>query len=100
MPAACAAGLFYKILGFHFLLHSVFNSNFFLLLFNYFENEDISGQIMFLADPGEDRGCSTNTSVIHSLIQSWFVKISLRCRRALMVEKSAVSHKIDYVTII
>ena len=54
-----------------------------------------------LADPGKARGCSTNTSVIHSfihsLIQSWFVKISLRRRHAVMVEDGASSHKIDYV---
>ena len=35
------------------------------------------GPLMYLAEPGEARGCSTNTSyigsLIHSLIQSWFV---------------------------
>ena len=35
--------------------------------------------IIFLADPGEAMGCSTNTSVI----QWWFVKMSLRRRLAL-----------------
>ena len=54
---------------------------------------------LFLADLGEARGCSTNISVINSLIQSSFVKISLRRRHALMVEDGAFSHKIDYVTI-
>ena len=58
--------------------------------------------IICLADPGEARGCSTNTSVIHSLIhsliQSWFVKIFLRRRHALMAD-GAFSHNIDYVTI-
>ena len=50
---------------------------------------------IFLADPGEARGCSTNTSVIQWL----FVKISLRRCHAPMVEDGAFSHKIDYVTI-
>ncbi len=58
---------------------------------------------ILLADPGEARGCSTNTSVIHSfihsLIQSWFVKISLWRRHALSVADGDFSHKIDYVTI-
>ena len=53
-----------------------------------------------LADLGEARGCSTNTSVIHWFIQWWFVKISLQRRHALMVEVGAFSHKIDYVTIL
>ena len=53
----------------------------------------------FLADLGKDRGCSTNTTIIHSLIQSRFVKISLRRRHALIVEDGAFSHKIDYITI-
>ena len=58
---------------------------------------------MYLADPGEARGCSTNTSyidsLIHSLIQSWFVKKSFRRRHGLMVEDGAFSHAIGYVTI-
>ena len=50
----------------------------------------------FLADPGEARGCSTNTFVINS-VSDPLVKISLRRRHALMVGDSASSHKIDYV---
>ena len=50
-----------------------------------------------LADLVKARGCSTNTSVIHWLIQWWFVKISLWPLQALMVEDGALS--IDYVTI-
>ena len=59
--------------------------------------------ILLLADPGEARGCSTNTFVINSLINSLsrssFVKISLRRRHTLIVEDGAFSHKIDYFTI-
>ena len=57
----------------------------------------------YLADQGEARGCSTNTSVIQSfslsVIQSCFVKISFWRRHALTVADGAFSHKIDYVTI-
>ena len=45
-----------------------------------------------------DQAGSTNTSGTDSFIQSWFVKISLRHRYALMVADGAFSHKIDYVT--
>ena len=38
----------------------------------------------YLADPDKAMGCSTNTFFIHSLIQWWFVKISLRRRHALI----------------
>ena len=51
-----------------------------------------------LADPGEARGCSTNTIVTDSLIDSFSdpsVKIFVRRRYALMVEDGAFSHKID-----
>ena len=51
----------------------------------------------FFADPGEARGCSTNSLVINS-VSNTLVKISLRRRHALMVEDGAFSHKIDYVT--
>ena len=54
---------------------------------------------MYLADPGEARGCSTNTSVTNSLSHSRFVKISLQRRHALVVKDGAFSHKIDYVSI-
>ena len=59
--------------------------------------------VTYLGDSGKARGCFTNTSVIDSftkkLIQSWFVKISIRRRHARMVEDGAFIHKIDYVTI-
>ena len=54
----------------------------------------------FQADPGKARGCSTNTYVIISLIDSLthpLVKIPLRHRHALMVEDGAFCHKTDYV---
>ena len=41
----------------------------------------------------------TKKFFIHSFSQSWFVKISLRRRQALMVEDGAFSHKIDQVKI-
>ena len=37
-------------------------------------------------------GCSTNTSIIHWLIQWWFVKISVQPRHTPMVEDNAFSH--------
>ena len=49
-----------------------------------------------LADPCKARGCSTNSFVVNSIIQSWFVKISLGRRHALVVEDGAFSHKMDY----
>ena len=54
--------------------------------------------ILLLADPGEARGCSTNTPVNNSLTGP-LVKIFLRCRHALMVEDGVFSHTIDYVPI-
>ena len=54
----------------------------------------------YLADPGEARDCSTNTSRINWLSRRWFVEISLRRRHALTVANDAFSHKIDYVTIL
>ena len=52
----------------------------------------------FLADPGKARGCSTNTSVIHS-VSDPLVKISLRRRHARMVKNGDSSHKTDYMDI-
>ena len=63
--------------------------------------EKLSLQTQFLADPGEARGCSTNSFVIKYVIKyvikSWFVKIYLRRRHAQMVEDGGFSHKIDYL---
>ena len=53
---------------------------------------------MFLADPGEVRGCSTNTFVINSFSDP-LVKISLRCRHAQTVQNGASSHKTNYIDI-
>ena len=39
----------------------------------------------------------TPPSLIHSLIESSFVKISLQCRHAQRVVDGALSHKIDWV---
>ena len=58
----------------------------------------ISVFTVHLADPGKARGCSTNIFVTNSLINSWFVKISLRRPHGQMVEDGTISPKIDYVT--
>ena len=55
---------------------------------------------LIISRPGTARDCSTNTFVINSVIQWWFVKISSRRRHTPMVKDCAFSHKIDYVTII
>ena len=49
---------------------------------------------IYLVEPGEERGCSANSFVIHSLTHWSFGKISLRHRHALMVKDGAFSHKI------
>ena len=47
-----------------------------------------------LAELGEDRGCSTKTSVINSFIQSLILsRIYLRRHHALMVDDGAFSQK-------
>ena len=51
-----------------------------------------------LADPGEARGCSTNTSVSDSLTDP-LLEIPLQRRHALTVADWDFSHKTDYVTI-
>ena len=63
--------------------------------------------IKYLADPGEARGCSTNTntntSVIHSFSQSVtdpFPPTGLWHRHAQTVIDSSFSYKIDYVIVI
>ena len=56
----------------------------------------------YKAEQGEARGCSTNSSVINSLIKSLshpLVKIYLQRRHALILGDGAFSHKIDYGTI-
>ena len=56
-----------------------------------------------LADPGKARGCSTNSLVIHKLIQSVsepFPPTTLRHRQAQTVRVSSSSYKIDYVIVI
>ena len=60
----------------------------------------INKDYIFSGDAGEARGCSTNTSVIHSLINLVMVcEIYLRRRHALMVEEGAFINKTDCVTI-
>ena len=56
-----------------------------------------------LADLGEARGCSTNSLVIHSLINSVsqpFPPTALRRRHAQTVRDRSSSYKIDYVIVI
>ena len=56
-----------------------------------------------LADPGEAKGCSTNSLVINSLSQSVsqpFSPTALRRRHALPVRDSSSSYKKDYVIVI
>ena len=58
---------------------------------------------MLLAEPGEARGCSTNTFVIHSLINSLsqpFPPTALWQGHAQTVRDSTFSYKIDYVIVI
>ena len=58
---------------------------------------------MLLEDPGEARGCSTITSVVDSLINSFsqpFPPIALRRRQAQTVRDSSSSYKIDYYIVI
>ena len=56
---------------------------------------------IYLADLGEARGCSSNTSVIHYSLWAFssFVKIYLHHHHALMDGDGAFSHNIDYVTL-
>ena len=58
----------------------------------------LSHLLSVISRPGRSQGLLYKhlcASFIHSLIQWWFVKISLRRRHALMVEVGAFSHKID-----
>ena len=66
------------------------------LIFDRYSCNILIEGIRLLSDPGEARGCSTNTSVINWLTDWWFVEISLRRRHALVVKDGAFSHKIDY----
>ena len=68
--------------------------------------EDCSGLgsvSTLLADPGEARGCSINSLVIHSLIKSLsdpLLPTALRRRHAQAVGDRSSSYKIDYVIVI
>ena len=56
---------------------------------------------MLLADPGEARGCSTNTFIIYSLIDMFsdpLVQISLRRRHAQNVKNGDSSQKQNILT--
>ena len=59
--------------------------------------------VLFLADPDEARGCSTNSLVINSFTQ-WvcqpFPATALRRRHAQMVRDISSSYKTDYVIVI
>ena len=55
---------------------------------------------LFLADPAKPGAAlQTPPSLTDSVIQSWFVKISLRCRHAQTVKNGASSHKANYIDI-
>ena len=59
--------------------------------------------VTYFADPGEARDCSTNTFIIHSLINSLsqpFPLTALRRRHAQTVRDSTSSYKIDYFIVI
>ena len=83
-----------------FCFRQNFLNNFFgNLFFNIFQLFCI---IMFLADPGEARGCFTNSLVIHSFInwvRNHFPLVDLRRRHAKTVRDSSPSYKIDYVIV-
>ena len=58
---------------------------------------------MYLADPGEARGCSINSLVIHAVSQSVtepFPPTALWRRHAQKVRDSTSSYKIEYVIMI
>ena len=57
----------------------------------------------YLADPGEDRGCSINSLVIPLFINYFsdpFPPTALQCRHAQTVRDSSSSYEIDYVIVI
>ena len=59
--------------------------------------------LKFLADQGEARSCSTNSSVIHSLIDQFsnpFPSTALQCRHTQKVIGRSSSYKINYVIVI
>ena len=68
------------------------------------ENWDgLFNQYWFLADPDKARGCSTNSLVINSLIESvsqLFPPTALRRRHTQTDRDSSSSFKIDYVIVI
>ena len=56
----------------------------------------------YLADQGEAKGCSTNSSVTHSLTEKFnnpFPPAALRRRHAQTVRDTSSSYKIDYVIV-
>ena len=62
---------------------------------------------LYLADPGNARGCSTNSLVIHSFILSLIQSVSqlfpptaLRRRHAQTVKDRSSCYEIDYVRVI
>ena len=59
--------------------------------------------IIFLTDPGEPRGCSTNSLVIHWFSNGlwiYLVPTALRHRHTQTVWDSSSTNKIDYVIVI
>ena len=67
---------------------------------NYFNVQQ--QHLIYLADPGKARGCSTNIFAIHSFIHSAnfpdpLGKIYLRRRHAQTVKNGASSHKTNYI---
>ena len=59
--------------------------------------------LLYLADPGKARGCSTNSLRIHSFINSVsrpFPPTAVRRRHAQTVRDTTSSYKIDYVIMI
>ena len=54
---------------------------------------------VLLANPGEARGCSTNSLVINSLSEP-FPPTALRCRHSQAVRDSTSRYKLDYVIMI
>ena len=67
---------------------------------NDHNNNDTTYIYIYFADPGKSMGCSTNTSVIYSFIQSvtLFLSTALRRRQAQTVKDGDFSHKLDYLT--
>ena len=82
-----------------------YNRKMFLMKFTFLEK--LIFLCFFLADPGQARGCSTNSLVINLLINSFSQSVSqpfpptaLRRRHAKRVRGSSSSYKIDYFIVI